>query len=89
MKMSQGDSLYSYFKQKKKYIYIYIYIYIYTYVVTCFSFTKLENRKAEQVLSRGVGTGGRRENVEKECRGRVNMVQILCILVYKWKNEIC
>jgi hypothetical protein len=27
--------------------------------------------------------------VEKECRGRVNMVQILCILVYKWKNEIC
>jgi hypothetical protein len=44
-----------------------------------FSFTKSENRRAEQVLpgKRGFGTDGRREEVEKGCE-RMNMVQILC-----------
>jgi hypothetical protein len=52
------------------------------------SFTKAENRRAEQFLSGGVGSSGRREDVWKRCR-RVNMLQILCIHVYKWKNETC
>jgi hypothetical protein len=38
MERSQGNSLYSYLKQQKIF----------------FSFTKLENRRAEQVLSRGL-----------------------------------
>jgi hypothetical protein len=29
-----------------------------------------------------------REDVEKEC-GRVNMMQILCAHVCKWKNDTC
>jgi hypothetical protein len=33
-------------------------------------------------------TSRRREDVEKGCR-RVNMVQILCTHVCKWKNETC
>jgi hypothetical protein len=35
-----------------------------------------------------VGTTGRREEVDKGCR-KVNMVQILCTHVCKWKNETC
>jgi hypothetical protein len=51
-----------------------------------FSFTKLENRRVEQVLWREVlGTswgGGSRE------RGRkMNMVQIICTHVCKFKND--
>jgi hypothetical protein len=38
-----------------------------------FSFTKSDNRRAEKVLSEGVGTSGRREEVGKRLR-RVNMV---------------
>jgi hypothetical protein len=56
-----------------------------------FSLTKLENRRAEQVLSVGggyFGTSGMGENVGKGFR-RVNMLQILCIHVCKWKNETC
>jgi hypothetical protein len=53
-----------------------------------FFFTKLENRKAEQVLSGGVFTNGRGEDVGKKCR-RMNMVKILYTYVYKWKNETC
>jgi hypothetical protein len=53
----------------------------------CF-FTKLENRRAEQVLSGGAGTSGMGEDMGKGC-GRVNMVQILYTLVCKWKNETC
>jgi hypothetical protein len=44
-------------------------------------FTKSENRRAEQVLSGGlvlVGGGG--------CGERMNMVQILCTNVSKWRN---
>jgi hypothetical protein len=36
----------------------------------------------------GVGTSGKGEDVVKGCR-RVNMVQILCTHVYKWKNDTC
>jgi hypothetical protein len=51
------------------------------------SFTKLENKKAEQVLSDGFGTsGGGVEDVGKGCR-RVNIMQILCTHICKWKNE--
>jgi hypothetical protein len=76
METSQGNSLYSYLKQKKN----------------ChFSpFTKSDNRRTEQVLpgEEGVGISGRGEEVEKGCR-RVNMVQILCAPVCKWKKETC
>jgi hypothetical protein len=43
MEMPQGNSLYSYVKQAK---------------MSFFSFTKLENRREEQVLPRGLVTGG-------------------------------
>jgi hypothetical protein len=36
----------------------------------------------------GGDTSGRREAMGREC-GRVNMVQILCTHVCKWKNETC
>jgi hypothetical protein len=53
-----------------------------------FSFTKSENRRAEQVTSAWVGTSGREEKVGKGC-GRLNVVQILYTHVCKWKNETC
>jgi hypothetical protein len=55
-----------------------------------FSFTKPQNRRVEQVLSRnmGVGISGRGEDVEKGCR-RVSIVQILCTHVCEWKNNTC
>jgi hypothetical protein len=43
MEMSQENSLYNYLKQTK---------------MSFFSFTKLESRRMEQVLSWGVGTSG-------------------------------
>jgi hypothetical protein len=45
----------------------------------------------EQVMPRvweEVGTSGRVEVVEKGCK-RVNMVQILCTYVCKFKNDTC
>jgi hypothetical protein len=39
-------------------------------------FSKMENKKANQVLA-GVGSGGRRKNLRKGCR-RMNVVKILC-----------
>jgi hypothetical protein len=36
----------------------------------------------------GVGISGRGEDVGKECR-RVNIVQIFCTHIKKWKNETC
>jgi hypothetical protein len=42
----------------------------------------------ERVLSGRVGTSGSGEEVEKGY-GRVNMVQILCTHVCKWKNDTC
>jgi hypothetical protein len=43
----------------------------------------LENRRAEQVLMGRISTSERREEVGKGY-GRVNVVQILCML---WKND--
>jgi hypothetical protein len=51
-----------------------------------FSFTKLENKRAEQVPSGRVKPVGRGEDVEKRCR-RVNMVQIPHTPICKWKND--
>jgi hypothetical protein len=51
MEMSQGSSQYSYVKQTK---------------MSFFSFIKLENRRAEQVLPLGqVGNSGRGEDTEE------------------------
>jgi hypothetical protein len=47
--MSQGNSLYNYLKQIKMSFF--------------FSFTKLENRRAEQVLSGGLAGGGCKERM--------------------------
>jgi hypothetical protein len=49
-----------------------------------FSFTKLEEGRTGPEW--GGGTSGREEDVGKSCR-RVNIVQILCTYVCKWKNE--
>jgi hypothetical protein len=43
----------------------------------------LENRKSEQVLSRGTGIRGREEEVGKG-HGRINMVQILLKIFQEW-----
>jgi hypothetical protein len=73
MEISQGNFLCSYLKQTKMFF---------------FSFTKSEDRRVEQVLPGEVGTSGIGEEVGKGC-GRVNIVQILCIQVCKWKNDTC
>jgi hypothetical protein len=74
IEMSQGNSLCSYLKQTKM----------------SFLFTK--QKTGEQNRSclgkRESVTSGNREDVGKGCR-RVNMVQILCTHVCKWKNETC
>jgi hypothetical protein len=67
MEISQENSLCSYLKQTK--------------MSFLFSFTKLENRRAAQVLP-GVGYQQEREEVRKGC-GRMNILQILCTHVYK------
>jgi hypothetical protein len=73
MEISQGNSLCNYFKQTEMSLFL-----------PFFFFTKSYNRRVEQVLQglwyQWWGGGG------KGC-GRVNIVQILCIHVYKWKNE--
>jgi hypothetical protein len=48
-----------------------------------FSFTKSENKRAEQVLCGGWYQGDG-EEVRKGCK-RVNMVQIPCTHICKWK----
>jgi hypothetical protein len=56
-----------------------------------FSFIKLENRRDElafYLAEVGSDTSGRGEDVGKGCR-RMNMVQILCTHVCKWKYDIC
>jgi hypothetical protein len=53
-----------------------------------FSFTKMEDRRSEQVLSKRIGTSGRRKKVGKWCMG-VSIVQKLCKYVCKWKDETC
>jgi hypothetical protein len=50
-------------------------------------FSKTENRKIKQVLS-GCWYQWEGENIRKGCR-RMNLVEILCSHVWKWKNETC
>jgi hypothetical protein len=73
MEVPQRNSLCSYLKQAK---------------LSFFSFTKSENRRAEQVLPGEVGTSGRGEEAGKGCK-KVNMMHILCTHVCKWKNDTC
>jgi hypothetical protein len=46
-------------------------------------FTKTNNRKASVL---GVDTNGRGRIIRKGYR-RLNMVEIFCTHIYKWKNE--
>jgi hypothetical protein len=50
-----------------------------------FCFTKMENRKAEQTCLRG-WYQWEGEDTRKGCR-RVNMVEILCTHISKWKMK--
>jgi hypothetical protein len=53
------------------------------------SVTKSKNRRVDQgPIWVRVGTSGRGEEVGKVCR-KVNIVQILCTHVCKWKNDTC
>jgi hypothetical protein len=75
MEMSQWNILYSYLKQTKMSLFYHFYIYFHVYIVwdtsppgphlsrqnkNVFCFSKLENRKAKQILSGGIGISGRR-----------------------------
>jgi hypothetical protein len=53
-----------------------------------FFFHKNREQEDSRVLSGGVVTSGREEDVGRGYR-RVNMVQILCTHVCKLKNETC
>jgi hypothetical protein len=71
MEMSQGNNPYSYLKQTK---------------MSFFSFTIMENRKEKQVFYVGLAPVGRGEDIRKGCM-RVNMVDMLCTHICKFKNE--
>jgi hypothetical protein len=73
MEISQGNSLCSYLKQTK---------------MSFFSFTKSENMRTEHVMSGGVAATSGREEMGNGCE-RMNIVQILCTHVFKWKNDTC
>jgi hypothetical protein len=55
-----------------------------------FFFLKIRGQEGGTGFVRGGGvdTSGRGEGVGKGCR-KVNMVQILCVYVNKWKNKSC
>jgi hypothetical protein len=55
------------------------------FVLFCFQKQRI-GRQNRSCL--GAGTSGRRKDIRKGCR-RVNMVEILCTHVCKWKNETC
>jgi hypothetical protein len=81
MEISQGNSLcnYLYLEQTK----------MSCFSCYFFSFAKLENRRAEQVLPRGrVVTSQRGELAEKGGR-RMNTVQKMCTNACKCKNDTC
>jgi hypothetical protein len=73
MKMSQEKPMYSYLKQTK---------------MSFFFFYKIREQEGRIGPVWGLATNGRGENVGKGYR-RVNMVQILCTHICKWKNETC
>jgi hypothetical protein len=72
--MPQGNSLCSYLKQAKMSLF-------------SFSFFLIQNQRTEEQNRSclGAGIGGKGEEVGKGYR-RVNMVQILCVHVCKWKK---
>jgi hypothetical protein len=74
MEMSQGNSLYCCLKQTKMSFFL--------------SQNERTGGRAEQVLSGGLVLVGRGRMGQKGV-GKVNMVQILCTHVCKWKNETC
>jgi hypothetical protein len=74
MEISQGNSLCSYLKQNKNVIFFF-------YIIG-------EQEGGIGPVGGGIGTTGSGEDVGKGCR-RVNMVQILCVHICKWKNDAC
>jgi hypothetical protein len=74
MEMSQRNSLCIYLKQTK---------------ISClFFFYKNGEQESRTSTARGVDTSGRGQEVGKG-HGRVNVVQIVCTHVCKWKNDTC
>jgi hypothetical protein len=51
-------------------------------------FTKKGEKEGKTVSIWGFGTSGRGEDIRKGYR-RVNVVEILCTHIHKWKNETC
>jgi hypothetical protein len=51
-------------------------------------FLKNEEREGKTGPVWGVGTNGRGKNMRKRYK-KVNMVEIFCTHVCKWKNETC
>jgi hypothetical protein len=51
-------------------------------------FYKNGEQEAKTGPVRGFGTSGTGEDIRKGCK-RVNMVEILCTRICKWKNEAC
>jgi hypothetical protein len=64
-------------------------LFLHPLILLLFFSSSVKNRKAEQVLPGRVGTGGRGIEEEVGKWWRVNMMQILCTNVCKWKNGIC
>jgi hypothetical protein len=54
----------------------------------CHFFYKSREQEGKTGLVWRVGTSARREDIRKECR-KVNVVEIFCTNVCKWKNETC
>jgi hypothetical protein len=73
MEMSQEYYLYSYLKQTK---------------MSFFFFHKIGEQEGEAGPVWVVGTSGRDEDVGRGCR-RMDIIQILCTHVCKWKIEGC
>jgi hypothetical protein len=73
MEMLQGNYLCCYLEQTK---------------MSFFLFYKFGEQEGRTDPIWEFGNCGRREEVGKE-HGRVNMVQILCMHVCKWKNDTC
>jgi hypothetical protein len=81
MKISQGNSCVATCISNKQKCHVFLFVF------SLFSSTRLENRKAEQVLpGRRVGTSGRGE-VAGKLGKRVKMVPKMCTCICKCKND--
>jgi hypothetical protein len=56
--------------------------------MSIFFFFKTGEQKGKICSVWEVGASGKGENIRKRYR-RVNMLEILCVHVCKWKNETC